>query len=325
MMRSALLAAGLLAAVVMPAASAEIELKAISGFPKNYIFTRSFESYIKKVNERGAGVVKVTLIGGVEAIPPRQQATALRNGIVDILYQPPNFYLGLIPEGDVFSATKRTPMELRANGGWNFISGVFKEKMKAHLLGWFDSGIGMNLFLATAPQQNADGSLNLTGMKLRSSPIFNEFFKELRATNVDMAPSEIYPALERGIINGLGTPIVTVLDFGWDKFLRYRVDPAFFQSDVLTIVNIDKWNSLPEPARKILQDTAVEFEKESYNYWQEEQQRVKKEQAEKGIKPFVLEGKAAEIFLKSAYGSSWARIEKTSPNAFSALRKYFGE
>lgn len=301
----------------------EVVLKAISSFPRNYVFTRSFDKFIEKVNKDGAGVVKITLVGGAEAIPPRQQPLALKNGVVDILYEPPNFYLGQMPEGDAFSASQKTPMELRKNGGWDYVADIYEKKLNAKLLGWFDSGIGMHIFTTEEPKRKADGSVDLTGVKLRSTPIFNELFKSLGATNVDMPPADIYSSLERGVINGVGAPINTVLDFGWDKFVRYRIDPSFYQADVLTIVNLDKWNKLSPKAREILQSAAIAYEKESYDFWQAEQEKIRKEQAAKDIKPLALEGKGKNEFLSAAYGSSWERVGKSSPQHATQLKKHF--
>lgn len=307
------------------AGAQEVELKAISGFPKGAIFTRSFEEFINRVNERGKDVVKIVLVGGVEAMPPKQQPIALRNGLVDILYQPPNHYLGLLPEGDVFSATKKTPMELRANGGWDYVSEAFARKMNAHLLGWFDSGVGMHIFLVDKPKMTDSDKVDLTGLKLRSTPIFNQFFESLGAINVDMAAAEIYTSLERGVINGLGTPIMTVLDFGWERFIKYRIDPSFYQGDALTIVNKTKWESLPDNVRKILSDVAQEYEKDTYDMWQIEQEKLKARQAEAGIEAFVLEGNAAEAYLDAAYSSSWARVQANAPQQADKLEEYFGD
>jgi len=303
----------------------EVALKAISSFPRNYVFTRSFDKFIEKVNKEGAGVVKITLVGGAEAIPPRQQPLALKNGVVDILYEPPNFYLGQVPEGDAFSASQKTPMELRKNGGWNYVADIYEKKLNAKLLGWFDSGIGMHIFTTAEPKRKADGSLDLTGVKLRSTPIFNELFKSLGATNVDMPPADIYSGLERGVINGVGAPINTVLDFGWDKFVRYRIDPSFYQADVLTIVNLDTWNKLSPQAREILQKAAIAYEKESYEFWQTEQDKIRKEQAAKGITAVTLEGKNKDTFLSVAYGSSWDRVGKSSPQHAAQLKKHFAD
>lgn len=324
MLRKIVLAvAGLL--VAGSASAEEVVLKAISSFPRNYVFTRSFDKFIDKVNAQGAGVVKITLVGGAEAIPPRQQPLALKNGVVDILYEPPNFYLGQLPEGDAFSASQKTPMELRQNGGWKAVSDVYEKKLNAKLLAWFDSGIGMHIFLTEEPKRTVGGGVDLTGVKLRSTPIFNELFKSLGATNVDMPPSDIYSGLERGVINGLGAPINTVLDFGWDKFIRYRLEPSFYQADVLTIVNLDKWNKLSPKARGIIEKAAIEYEKESYDFWQAEQKRIREQQTARGIKPVTLEGKASEAFLATAYDSSWARVGKSSPQHAAQLKQRFAD
>jgi TRAP-type mannitol/chloroaromatic compound transport system substrate-binding protein len=88
---------------------------------------------------------------------------------------------------------------------------------------------------------------------------------------------EVYTALERGTVDGLGWPSIGVMDLSWDKFLKYRIDPGYFQTDLSMLVNLDRWNALGEEARQILQDTAIEWEEESYELLQAQR-------AEEGMK-----------------------------------------
>ncbi len=86
------------------------------------------------------------------------------------------------------------------------------------------------------PQQ-ADLKPDLTGLKLRITPVYRDFFQALGATVVQTAPGEVYTALERGVVDGYGWPITGMFDLGWNEKTKYRVDPGFYTAEVSVLVN----------------------------------------------------------------------------------------
>ena len=111
--------AGLLAGAVMATgvAKAEETISAVHAFPETLIYTKSFLSFVDKVNEAGKGVIQIDVRGGPEAIGMFQQPDAVRNGIVDMVYTPGSFYGGALPEKDAMVASNLTAVETRTNGG----------------------------------------------------------------------------------------------------------------------------------------------------------------------------------------------------------------
>ena len=87
------LLSGLLAGATLIAgiAKAEETISAVHAFPETLIYTKSFLSFVDKVNEAGKGVVQIDVRGGPEAIGMFQQPDAVRDGIVDMVYTPDHF------------------------------------------------------------------------------------------------------------------------------------------------------------------------------------------------------------------------------------------
>ena len=50
----------------------------------------------------------------------------------------------------------------------------------------------------------------------------------LGANVVTTPPGEVYTALERGVVDGYGWPILGIFDLGWQEKTKYRVDPGFY-------------------------------------------------------------------------------------------------
>lgn len=310
-------------ALVGTATAQEVALRAVAAFPKIVPFTASFHKFVDKANEVGKGHYKIEIRGGPEVIPPGEQGNALKTGVVDMIYTPPNFYLGIMPEGDALAGSRRTPMELRANGGTALLEKIYAEKLDAHFLAWGESGVGFYIFLIKEPKFSAAGGLDLRGLRLRSTPIFRDFLNELGANNVMMHIAEVHTALERGTVDGIAAPVLTFVDQGWERFIRHRVEPPFLQADVATIVNLAKWRSMPQAARDILQRVAIEWEKSSYDDFQRVQTELRAAQDKGGIKPVPLSALAATEFQELALKWSWKRINDNAPANYAALREKF--
>lgn len=314
------LAAGLAASGLAGPAGAEEALRAVTAFPAPVEFSKSFLRFVDKVNVLGEGVVRIDYMGGPEVIPPAQQAQAIRRGVVDMQYGPGTYYLGQVPEVDAWVGSTVTAMEARANGGLEIMREVYQEKLGAYLLAHIDTGITFHIYLTEEPLRNEDGSVDLSGVKLRSQPIYREFFDALGATSVSVPVPEVYTALERGVVDGIGWPLVAIRDLSWDEFLTHRIDPPFFQTDLVVIMNEDKWGSLSDEAKEILTAAAVEYEQESYDYYQQNIADTDRAVREAGMEVVEITGPAAERYLDMAFETAWERLRNSGSRHYDALR-----
>jgi TRAP-type C4-dicarboxylate transport system substrate-binding protein len=173
-----ILVAGLVASASLFTATAHAEdrISAVHAFPETLIYTKSFLSFVDKVNEAGKGVIQIDVRGGPEAIGMFQQPDAVRDGIVDMVYTPGSFYGGALPEKDAMVGSNLTAVETRQNGGTELIDQIHQEKMGLKYLGWFDSGVCYNLWTRDEPTFDADGNLEVEGLKLRGNNVYNAFF-----------------------------------------------------------------------------------------------------------------------------------------------------
>ncbi|MDP5334004.1 MAG: TRAP transporter substrate-binding protein DctP, partial [Paracoccaceae bacterium] len=282
-------------------ATAQETLTAVHAFPGTLIYTQSFLQFVDKVNKAGEGVVQIEVRGGPEAIGMFQQPDAVRDGIVDMVYTPGSFYGGALPEKDALVASNLTAIEARENGGIALIDEIHQAKMGVKYLGWFDSGVSYNLWMKNEPKLDANGNLDVSGIKLRGNAVYNAFFTEyLGAQVIDLPTTEVYAGLERGVVDATGWTQIGLIDLKWNEFLNYRVEPNFFSTDLGVIVNLEKWNSLSDEAKKILQDTAIEHEKASV-----EALRVKRDDdfaalEAGGMKVVELQGEARANYLAAA-------------------------
>src|SRR5256886_13654629 len=98
-------------------------------------------------------------------------------------------------------------------------------------------------------------SSDLTGLKIRITPVYRDFFQALGATVVQTAPGEVYTALERGVVDGYGWPITGIFDLGWHEQTKYRVDPRVYTAEVAVVINKGSWDKLNAAQKKVITDT----------------------------------------------------------------------
>ena len=302
-----------LAAVALlsaPAQAAEVKLKAASFLPVRSIVAKQFVRFVGEVNKSCAGKVNISVVGP-EAVPSLEQWNALKNGVIDMHYGPPNYFRGAAPAGDVISVARNESAAQRKNGAWAMINGYYNEKLNAWYLTHLFNGVRFHLY-ATKPAVNG----KFDGFRLRSVPIYDAFFKSLGANPVRMAPPEVYTALERGAVDGYGWPLWGVQDFGWQKYTKYRYDPGFISASVAIIVNLDKWKSLDKGQRACLTRMSERVEHEWPKWRGAEDAHQLAEQKKAGIKVVDL----GQKFADEAEEIYWADLAKGDPEFVKKIR-----
>lgn len=309
-MKHTLIGGVIASTMLVGAAQATETITAVHAFPATLIYTQSFLKFVDKVNAAGEGVVQIEVRGGPEAIGMFQQPDAVRDGIVDMVYTPGSFYGGALPEKDALVASNLTAVEARQNGGIEMIDQIHQAKMGVKYLGWFDSGVCYNLWTRNAPEFDADGNLKVEGLKLRGNAVYNAFFNDyLGAQVIDLPTTEVYSALERGVVDATGWTQIGLIDLKWNEFLNYRIEPCFFSTDLGVIVNLDRWNSLSDEAKKVLQDAAIAHEAESVAELKAKRDADFAALDAAGMKVVSLEGAAKANYLAAAREKTWARMK----------------
>src|SRR6202163_2421736 len=312
---------GLSGLLVAHAAMAqEVTLKAITAFTENTTYSRPFERFVTRVNEDGKGVLRINYIGGPKAMPPFEVGNALKGGVIDIANAAGAFYTNVMPEADAWKLTERPMSELRKYGGYDYMSQLYAEKMNAIFLARHVDGNPFHLYL-NKPISTAD----LTGLKLRITPVYRDFFQALGATVVQTAPGEVYTALERGVVDGYGWPITGIFDLGWHEKTKYRVDPGFYSAEVSILVNKSKWDSLTDAQRNVLRKAGEQAEADAAGIFAEENAKDTKRQADAGIQTIKLDGAAGTSYRDKAYEAGWAGIVRQSPQHGLKLKEFFSK
>jgi TRAP-type C4-dicarboxylate transport system substrate-binding protein len=285
-------------------------------FPASLVYSRSFLEYVKKANAAGKGVFTIQVRGGPEAIPMMQQPGAVRDGVVDMVYTACAFYAAAVPECDAMSASTIDGPTARKNGGTELFNQIHQKRMGVVMLGWVDSGIRFNLWSTKEPKLDSNGHIDIKGFKVRGHPIYNAFLTNyLGAQVINVNSPDLYTALERGTVEMSAWTQIGLMDLNWDRYLKYRILPDFFSTDLVILVNQKRWNALSPKTREILQRVAIQHETESLRdlqaLWKKEEAELRK----RGIKTVAQSPEASKRFFEGARSASLARMKERMEKA----------
>ena len=151
------LALGFIAATLVcsSAIAQEVTLRAVTAFAEKTTYSRGFEKFIERVNAEGKGKIQINYIGGPKAMPPFEVGKALQSGVIDIANTTGAFTTNVIPEGDAWKLTEKPMSELRKNGGYDYMTGVYKSGEISRIYDkWFLKPVppkGVNLNVPMGP------------------------------------------------------------------------------------------------------------------------------------------------------------------------------
>ena len=297
----------------------EATLKVVSAFAENTEYVKKLEAMIKRLNAEGKGVLQLNFIGGPKAMPPFEVGKAVQSGVVDIGLATGAFYTNIMPEADALKLTQISMQEQRKNGAFDLINKVWNEKAGMQYLGRVIDYTPFHLYL----NKKIDKP-DLSGLKIRVTPVYRDFFAAMGATVITTPPGEVYTALERGVVDGYGWPIQGIFDANWQEKTKYRVDPGFYSAEVSLVMNLAKWKALTQPQRDLLmrQMIATEAENES---WKTLNESDTKRQAQAGIQVIAFDAATSKQYVDKAYNVAWDSMIKVSPQYGPQMRKLFSK
>jgi TRAP-type transport system periplasmic protein len=308
----------LLAALALAASGAgaqEVSLRLVSAFPENQFYVKRTIEWIEKVNQEGKGTLQINFIGGPKAIPTFEVGKSVQSGVVDIGFTTGAFYTNVMPEADILKLSETSAAEQRKNGGYDLINKIWAEKANMRYLAKTVEFTPFHLYLTKKIDKP-----DLTGLKIRITPVYREFFQAMNAQVMTTAPGEVYTALERGVIDGYGWPIHALFDLNWQEKTKFRVDPGFYNAEVGLVMNLAKYKALPAKAREYLDCQALGYEGQN-DFWKSYNQEEAKRQAQAGIQTITFDAATSKAYVEKSKEIGWANAIKASPQYGEQLKK----
>jgi TRAP-type C4-dicarboxylate transport system substrate-binding protein len=309
--------AGLLAAACIPATSQEVTVRMVSAFAENSIYVQRLQTWIQKVNAEGKGVLQINFIGGPKAIPTFEVGNAVKTGVVDMAMSTGAFYTNVMPEADFLKLTEIPISAQRKNGAFDAINRVWNEKANMQYVGRMVEDQPFHIY-TTKKIDKPD----LSGLKIRITPVYRDFFQALGAQVITTPPGEVYTALERGVVDGYGWPIGGIFDLNWQEKTKFRVDPGFYDAEVSIVMNLPAYKKLSDAQRAYLNKQVLALEGEN-GFWTRYAKEETERQEKAGIQAIRFDAASAKAFRDKAYEVAWASAAKQSPDVAATFKPLF--
>lgn len=296
-----------------------IVLKAVTSFPKNAMVNRALPDLIDLVEKKSNGRLKINYVGGPEVVKSFDQGEALRRGVIDmILYTPFGYLKSFAPVLQAKGLSQLTPWEERKAGVHDIWDEICQKKIGAKYLGSIHSVIDFSIYTNKKVEKLSD----FKGLKIRAMPLYTPFLKKLGAKPIIIPPTDIYTAMQRGVVDGyMFTSDFEIPDWGWHEVTKYKILPGVFQLENATLVNLKKYNSLPKDLQQVLEDCVEVFEGVDTVRILRRKDKAWEEMQAQGVSEISLPPGEAQEYIKTAYEATWEEIIKEGAEYGPKLKK----
>ena len=161
--------------------------------------------------------------------------------------------------------------------------GIYKylEPLNVKVLASFPNG-----FRVVSNNKRAIQSIEDTkGIKLRvfqGKTIIDEM-QALGFSTVVMPFSEIFTALQQGVVDGQDNPLATAYYAGWYDVQKYVAITNHMYSPGYLVINNDVWNKLSDNAKEVVKNASVETTTAIMNAVKQQQDEIVKDITTKGV------------------------------------------
>ncbi len=282
---------GFLAALWLPGSvSAQtVTLKMAHQWPQSeadYVVATGIR-FAQEVEKRSDGQMKIQTFPAESLVKASATHTALKNGTVDLAIYPYIYAAGAIPEMNL----------VMMSGFWKSHDDVYRyrtspvwKKLEAKVeaygfktLCWIQiaAGVASTKKFIYAPS-------DLQGQKTRMPGKYLEYASQkMGATNATMPSSELYSAMQLGLVDVISTSSSSFAAFRLYEVGKYYVSPEdysmFFTIEPIAI-SMKTWNKLTPAQQQILTEVGSSLEQAALDGAKKEDLRVAKLFAEKGAK-----------------------------------------
>ncbi|WP_416139146.1 TRAP transporter substrate-binding protein [Halomonas sp. HK25] len=254
---ASIVAASLTSATALPALATELRM--LSSWAGNQAYNAHIAiPFVEKVSELSGGEVSIRMVGP-DVIPAFEQLEPVQSGLFDILFTAPAYHIGSASVALGIEGTEPDP-ELRRSSGIIDTMDEFYNGLGLKAIFVAPAGSKAFNFMLKEPVQE---SPSLAGKKIRGTQLYNPAIEGLGGAPVVMPMTDVYSALQTGVVDGAGTTLVGMLEQKWNEVAGFISRPVFGTVGLFAYMNLDTWESLSEDEQNVIMEAALEIEKES--------------------------------------------------------------
>jgi len=227
----------------------------VTSWPSGIIVHRHAEHFADLVKQMSNGRLQIEVFPAGAIVPALEVMDAVGKGTVEVGHTWAGYYMGKELALVLFAAVPAgmTDVEYMT---WLYRGGgleLWREIAAKYNIIPFPAGvISPEVFAhSNKPIRTLE---DFKGLKFRTVGLWAEILKEMGASVVTLPAGEIYPALERKVLDAAEFSIPSIdWDLGFHEITKYLVVPGVHQpASIPEIeVNLDAWNKLPPDLQAI--------------------------------------------------------------------------
>ena len=305
----ALLALTLLAVGALPLgaqAQQPIRWKMMSLWGAGSLPQKLNDQFAARVKELSGGRLLIDSLPGGSIVAASESLDAVNAGVLDAQNGGPAYNTGkdaafaLI--GDLaggWESPQQAQDWMDKGGGRELVRELYR-KYNAHFVRgiWY----GRESLVSTKPLRSL---ADFKGLKMRApTGMGQDIFRLLGAAPVNLPGSEVYTALERGVVDAADWGTLSMnQDLGYHKLAKYPSYPGFHSMPMSDLaINLKKWNALPDDLKKVVEQAADEFNRDMVAKNGEADEAVAKAAKQNGVEPIDLAAADRRRFREIAEG-----------------------
>ncbi|OPY68003.1 MAG: C4-dicarboxylate-binding periplasmic protein precursor [Syntrophorhabdaceae bacterium PtaU1.Bin034] len=269
------------------AAEKVITLKFAHFVPATTLEGKTMQAWANEVEKRTNGRVKVNIFPGATLMPPSQTYDGITKEVADIGYGIFAYHRGRFPLTEVIDLPLGYKNPYVPTRMINEYYKKFKPKELEDVKVLFLEAHGADIISTRKPISKL---ADIKGMKLRASGLSAKIVNALGGSAVGLPITDTYDAMSKGVIEGL------VLDWGglynwkFGDLVKNHIESPGVASTVAfyTVMNKDKWNSLPQDIKNIIDKLDEEWIDRVSKKWGDWENMGKTELLKRGGKIITL-------------------------------------
>lgn len=279
---------------------------------------RAARLFVDEVTKRDPGIKFRVYPGQSLGIKPVAQLDALQNGTLEMAVYPLSYGAGKIPEFSSVILPGTVPsldFAMRLRGS------PFHKKLQevahangVHILTWWWTPGGF----ATKDRAIA-GPDSVTGLNMRAADAtFEAMLKAAGASVVSMASSEIYPALQSGVLNAILTSSETFVSLRLYEQTRHATAGGDYNLWMLLqplLMSKQHWDKLTPAQQKIFEEAAAKSEEFFLGLQREATDRMIQAYQKAGAQVRQMTKAEFDQWVTLASKTAWPEFAAKSPAA----------
>ena len=260
-----------------------IVLKASGAWPQTAASVKMYLKFFDIVNEQSKGRLQIKWVGGPEFIKVRDLPTAAAVGTIDMFQCCQGYLAGSVPEGAIADAYPAYRSYETASESYyeilKILSPLFEKKLKIKPIA---QTMFFPFYLWTKEPVNE--MKDIKGVKIRAHGGLVPFIvRELGGSPITTPTTEVYMALERGIISGAVRNLPSFNSFKEYEFARYGVSIPVTWATADVFISLKAWNKLPRDLQDALSEAGKKITELNAEHWKKMDKFFMKKFAEQKI------------------------------------------